>query len=127
MNAGVMVMNVAKLHDDYPAFREFITSGDTLYYELFKKGLYDQMAYRTHYASQWDELPLEYNWRPHWGFNDRAVIVHFHGPKIWHARNLMEGRTASIREGAINLFRRDPDAYKRYLAYVDKYAPRQLT
>lgn len=26
-------------------------------------------------------LPIEYNWKPYWGINDKAKLIHFHGMK----------------------------------------------
>ena len=37
---------------------------------------------RSHYAiNMFDLLPDELNWKPYWGLNSNAEIVHFHGPK----------------------------------------------
>lgn len=116
MNSGVMVMNVDSLCEDFPAFKRYLTSGDTLYH------VFDQKAYRLHYTSKWDKLPLEYNWKPYWGFNEDALIVHFHGPKIHQVRAIMDGKTDRIPEVLIGLFKRDPEAYDRYLAVVEEYA-----
>jgi hypothetical protein len=122
INAGVMAMNVVNLLDDYPAFRQFITSGDTLYYELFKKGKYDERAYEIYYDSRWDKLPLEYNWRPYWGFNEDARIVHFHGPKMNLLRRIVKGeRPEHLRPVQIKLLEKDPDAYRKYLALAEEY------
>jgi hypothetical protein len=121
INSGVMVMNVVNLLDDYPSFRDFITAGDTLYYEL-GEGAFDQKSYLLHYASKWDKLPVEYNWKPYWGFNQDAVIVHFHGPKIPQVRDIMKGKTTHLAEILTELFERDPESYRDYFAYVDEYA-----
>ncbi len=120
MNSGVMIMNVKNLLHDHSSFAHSITSGDRLHPELVTQG-FDQGAYRTYYASRWDHLPLEYNWKPYWGINDDAVIVHFHGVKIKYARAMMKGNTHGINEIRQRLFRTDPDAYSRYLARYEKY------
>jgi hypothetical protein len=123
MNAGVMVMNVVTLLEDLPAFRDFITAGDTLYYELYRNGSYDQMAYSLYYdASKWDKLPVEYNWKPYWGFNEDALIVHFHGPKIPQLRDIMKGKTHHLPEILTEHFQSDPDSYRAYLARAEEYA-----
>jgi hypothetical protein len=129
INSGVMVMNVAALREDYPAFREYITSGDTIYDELFKKGAFDQKAYRVYYQLKWDHLPPEYNWKPYWGFNEDALIVHFHGPKIPQLQKLIplqkliSGVPLPISDHMQRLYNRDRDAYERYLASFQKYIP----
>jgi hypothetical protein len=123
MNTGVMVMNVKALLDDYSAFRSFVTSGDTLYYELYKEdGSFDQSAYQRYYASKWDKLPVEYNWKPYWGFNEDALIVHFHGPKILEVRKMMDRIPPYVPKAVKALYHSHPDSYKAYLSYVDRYA-----
>jgi hypothetical protein len=121
LNSGVMVMNVANMRESFPSFKRFITSGDTLNYELFERGQFDQTAYRRFYASQWDKLPLEYNWKPYWGFNEDALIVHFHGPKIPHVRAMINGETIPLLEVWTRLFQLDPDSYLEYLAQFERY------
>ena len=31
-----------------------------------------------------NKLPLEYNWKPYWGINNEAKIIHFHGIKPYN-------------------------------------------
>jgi hypothetical protein len=121
MSSGVMIMNLVSLLEDFPSFKRFITSGDNLYYEFFKRGAFDQRAYALHYASKWDKLPLEYNWKPYWGYNEDAVIVHFHGPKIPQVREIIQGNYDRIPDVMINLYERNPDSYKSYLAHLEEY------
>jgi hypothetical protein len=121
MNSGVMVMNIDTLLADHPSFKRFITSGDTLYYELFKQGPYDQAAYQIYYESKWDKLPMEYNWKPYWGFNEDAFILHFHGPKVSDVRKIMKGMKQGMPRIFRDLFYRDPEAYEKYLELVAKY------
>lgn len=87
MNSGVMLMNIAGLRTIDSDFRRFV--GDHLA-ELVDDN-WDQGAYRRYFrrsailtlatGTRWDALPPEFNWKPYWGPNDRAAIVHFHGPK----------------------------------------------
>lgn len=99
MNSGVMLMNLANLRTQDAAFRLFVQR----HLELFTRSTWDQEAYRTFYSTRlwpslpwdcrltrythwlrrkrWDDLPLELNWRPYWGRNPHATIIHFHGPK----------------------------------------------
>lgn len=76
MNTGVMLMNVPALRADLPRFREFII-------ENFEAGWpgCDQENYRRFYAGRWEQLESRFNWKPYWGNNPDAVIVHWHGPK----------------------------------------------
>ena len=121
INTGVMIMNVDSLLQAYPSFRRFITEGDTLHDELYKHGPFDQKAYQVHYHSRWDHLPVEYNWKPYWGFNEDALVVHFHGPKIPEVRSLMEGRDSGMSYNTRFFYGTDPVAYARYLARFERF------
>ncbi|CAN5570801.1 glycosyltransferase [soil metagenome] len=81
MNTGVMLMNTGRLRETLPAFRDYIR--ETL--DALESESWDQAAYRRFYRGAhgplWDRLPPELNWKPYWGHNDDAKIIHFHGPK----------------------------------------------
>ena len=83
MNTGVMLLNLARISETYEAFVSFIAQN----LATFAKTSWDQHAYQAFYrdqqnqARQWEELPPAYNWKPYWGKNRAAKIVHFHGPK----------------------------------------------
>jgi hypothetical protein len=94
-NAGVMVVNIPALRASYPAFEALIRArmedaGDYHNYD-------DQFAFNEAYRGHWDRLGLALNWKPYWGFNAGAAVLHFHGPKLralasiavgdWHADN----------------------------------------
>ena len=44
-------------------------------------GLYDQGYLNQFCFHDMTPLPLEYNWKPYWGYNPDAKIIHFHGMK----------------------------------------------
>lgn len=76
MNTGAMLMHVQ------PRFREFIIEE----MESLRADSWDQSAYRRFYRGEngerlWDDLPPTLNWKPYWGANPTAKIIHFHGPK----------------------------------------------
>ena len=78
-NAGIMLLNMES-------------------YRLAKKNLISILKQNKHptieccdqgylndiYRKNFDRLPLEYNWKPYWGENGNAIIVHLHGfkPKL---------------------------------------------
>lgn len=76
-NAGSMLMNIKNMKADYDRFANFVIPNFTM---LFKHA-HDQGAYNHLYRGKWSRLPLEYNWKPNWGINEKAVVTHFHGPK----------------------------------------------
>jgi hypothetical protein len=89
MNTGVMLMNIPRLRAGLPEFLEYI--GENLA-ELEKES-WDEAAYRWYYRAAdgrplWDHLPPELNWKPYWGENRRAKIIHLHGPKPYQRDQL---------------------------------------
>jgi hypothetical protein len=87
LNTGVMLMNLPALRREDAAFRRFALR----HLELCTRRTWDQEAYRLYYSAEWvprllrpvrwDPLPPELNWRPYWGPNPTASVIHFHGPK----------------------------------------------
>lgn len=115
-NSGVMVMNV-------PTMRA--TSEGLLTTALcrLKAGIchYDQGDLNAFYWQAWDHLVPEYNWKPYWGINDHARIVHFHGPKPGNVADILAGRpTFEIYQ---DLFRNNPDAYHYYVGQFHEALP----
>ena len=81
MNTGVMLMNTERLRESLPAFREYISKN----LAALEAESWDEAAYRWFYRDgkgpMWDRLRPELNWKPYWGENAQAKIIHFHGPK----------------------------------------------
>ena len=81
MNTGVMLMNIDRLRESLPEFREYILQNLA---ELERES-WDEAAYRWFYRDGngplWDRLRPELNWKPYWGECAQAKIIHFHGPK----------------------------------------------
>lgn len=77
-NAGVMVMNPRHMRAEYPLFERYLI--DALKEKTHS--FHDQIAYNEFYRGRWERLPLELNWKPYWGLNDSARLLHFHGPKL---------------------------------------------
>lgn len=81
MNTGVMLMNTERLRESLPEFREYISKN----LASLERESWDEAAYRWFYRDSngplWDRLRPELNWKPYWGENAQAKIIHFHGPK----------------------------------------------
>ena len=81
MNTGVMLMKTERLHDSLPVFLEYISQN----LAALERESWDEAAYRWFYRDSngplWDRLRPELNWKPYWGENLEAKIIHFHGPK----------------------------------------------
>jgi lipopolysaccharide biosynthesis glycosyltransferase len=81
MNTGVMLMNTTRLRESLPEFREYVSKN----LAALEAESWDEAAYRWFYRDDsgplWDRLRPELNWKPYWGENPEAKIIHFHGPK----------------------------------------------
>jgi len=88
MNTGVMLMNMGKLRESLPAFREYVAKN----LAALEAESWDEAAYRWFYRDEngpmWDRLRPELNWKPYWGENPEAKIIHFHGPKPYQREHL---------------------------------------
>lgn len=97
INSGVMLMNLPALRRVDADFHRFIRANfdDISQY-------YDQRAYKRFFGretqgrARWDSLPMEYNWKPYWGDNDAARIIHFHGAKPGHRAQLRAGTANAV-------------------------------
>jgi len=76
MNSGVMLMRLPALRAVAGPFERFIRANmaDCARYT-------DQYAYRVFFRHGWRGLPPELNWKPYWGENPGARIIHFHAAK----------------------------------------------
>ncbi len=115
LNSGVILMNVPSLRTELPAFRTLITSMDQFPLS------YDQGAYRLFYADRYDLLPDELNWKPYWGFNPSAKIVHFHGPKPFIAAEMINNPDYRTHEVYHKLFNENPSAYREYITLWESF------
>lgn len=81
MNTGVMLMNTEKLRESLPELRDYVLKN----LAALEAESWDEAAYRWFYRDDtgplWDRLRPELNWKPYWGENPEAKIIHFHGPK----------------------------------------------
>jgi len=119
-NAGVMVMNTVGMRDNYDAFEDYLIRN--IYEKTYS--FHDQIAYNTFYRDQWDKLPLELNWKPYWGPNNDAEVLHFHGPKIGAIEAIVDGRwnwaTDHGRQIG-SLFQQYVDSYSAALKNIEEF------
>jgi lipopolysaccharide biosynthesis glycosyltransferase len=79
INAGVMLMNIKQFSEDDENNINFIKNNFNK--DIFKDRGYDQPILNHIYKNKWDKLSLDFNWKPYWGINNEAKIIHSHGPK----------------------------------------------
>lgn len=124
VSAGVMVLNLNRIRQDYPRFVEHLLKHN-FDFAFAGHGPCSQGAWNTFYKGQWENLEPEYDWKPWWGFNQEAKIVHFSGPKPKEIPPLLmkpAGEEETERQ-KINRFvvQQDPESYRRYLKIWKDY------
>jgi hypothetical protein len=124
-NAGVMVLSPEGLREDYPLFEAFLRRN----IEQHTYNFQDQIAYNQFYRGRWDRLPPDYNWKPYWGFNPDAMLMHFHGPKFAAIEAIIDGRwdwdSAHGRQIG-SLFANHARDYAEAFEAVEDYLPQLL-
>lgn len=110
-NNGVMIMNVPRLKECHTAFTNAIRKR---LLNDFKYPAHDQASYNRFFRGKTNEIARELNWRPYWGKNEDAEIVHFHGPKPEQVELLVRGEPQDIGENLIALWERDRVGYKYF-------------
>lgn len=119
-NSGVMVMNVPNMRRVMPDFFRMVVARLRLYTHRYG---YDQNDLNAFFWGAWDFLPVEFNWKPYWGLNPQARIVHFHGPKPVHLSELSGGPKLTqnlMPEEYKDLFSRNSEAYDLYRGLFDE-------
>ncbi len=117
MNTGVLVLNLPALRHRLRAFRQFLMD-NKFDFESSGFGPCDQGAWNVFFRGEWERLPSQYNWKPFWGVNEAAQIVHFVGPNPFEAGEILIGQQSSDHwSGTHQRFvERAPQAYVKYLA-----------
>lgn len=114
-NAGVMLMNIKSLRESHDKFIDFIRENIKIL------STYDQTAYQIFYGGKSSKLPIIYNYKPYWGRNDKAVILHFHGckPTTFADEEYLKVLPHSLHW----LYLKNPEAFDYYLDIFKKYYP----
>lgn len=110
-NSGVMWCNTAAMKASYLDFYDLVIS------RQFKFIATDQGALNEFYTHE--KMCDEMNWKPYWGINKTAYLVHFHGPKPYHFKiYLNEGKKLTnphIKNYGRFLNKAHDDEYKYYV------------
>ncbi len=115
-NSGVMVMCVAGMSAKMP-WIESVLEREGYFQFAQAKAIYDQGALNTAIPEgEWDRLPDSLNWRPAFGINPAASIVHWHGPKPRHVEQTIATGVASAPDEAMRaLLEAAPASYRHYV------------
>ena len=112
--SGVLLLNVPAMRAGYDALQRHARDA------LGRPHHYDQESLNEHFAGRWDHLPIHMHWKPYWGVEWDAAIVHFHGPKAEDARLLATTAPGDDVYGL--LYSRDPEGYAHFLRFYDMAA-----
>lgn len=131
LNAGVMVFNVHNLREVYEDFIEHIVKHN-FDFEFTGLGPCSQGAWNSFLAGELEKLLPEYNWKPFWGYNENAKIIHFSGPNPNEAALFLsdsikvntETYWQKIHRYAFN---QDRNSYDKYIRIWNEYAESALT
>lgn len=111
LNSGVMVMNVAAWKKRRSELLNFTSQNLNL-------GL-DQEVLRVFVDLDYLLLPDRFNWKPYWGANPDAAIVHWHGPKPETAARWLSEDGFSTHAGWMPLLERGREGYAFYVPQHD--------
>lgn len=118
-NSGVMVMNISGMRSVHEEFSAAIRNRLN---NEFKYPAHDQKSFNDFFAGEYDHLDIRMNWKPYWGRNDEAAIIHFHGPKPHNISSFEAGDTENIKKGLVTLWKKNPEGYKFYLNEARQYS-----
>jgi hypothetical protein len=106
MNSGVMLINVEAMRAISSELISFT-----------KKNLHlglDQEILREYSHGKYTPMDLVLNWKPYWGVNPAAQIIHFHGPKPTLSNNFILTVIAEMDPIWKSLYSNDPVGYAVY-------------
>lgn len=107
-NAGTMLINVKELGKRRKILLDMLNKKQRPYQECWDQGFFNEL-----YKNDFEELGTEYNWKPYWGINENAKILHLHG---W-----LKPQTYNGEEHIGALLNRFPKAFEGYLCYFIKF------
>ncbi len=106
MNSGVMLINVPNMRKILPELLDFARRSLHL-------GL-DQEILRSFFFTKYLVLDRSLNWKPYWGWNAGAQIVHFHGAKPSAARRFLQTGERPDDPNWADLLGRSQEGYEAY-------------
>lgn len=110
-NSGVMVMNLPNLRAIHAGFRDSIAAR----MEQGWEGVgHDQVSYNRFFRKRYARIQNSLNWKPYWGVNPSAQIVHFHGPKPAGIARLELGNAEGLPPKYIELWKRNKAGYAAF-------------
>ena len=125
MNSGVMILNHNGITKEKTHLVNRIIDGNL---KSSSGDPYDQGHLNDHFKGRWNIIDQSFNWKPYWGLNKFAPIVHWHGVKFHAAVSNMIPSMYSYNKSHMHtdLFKRSPDAYAWYIRCFSEILEKSL-
>lgn len=112
-NSGVMLFNLELWRPIEMRFREFLNQD----LPNALRGDWDQFSIRSFFGQDYHPLDPMWNWKPYWGENSEARVIHFHGPKPFLREAIRNNTALPVQIALANdTFWRACDTFDRLLA-----------
>lgn len=112
INTGVMLMNIKHFIEKDEMIVDYIKNN------FESLGTWDQTLYNNLYKNNFTKLPIQFNWKPYWGLNENAKIVHFHGVKPFKVNSIEYVNNTPILK---SLHTRNIESYEFYNEMFNTY------
>lgn len=112
-NSGLMLVNVENMIKYQKKFEEALQVTSKNY-------LYDEYFYNLFFAKNSIELSSNFNWRPYWGINNDAKVIHFHRMKIDIIEKIINNKD-NVEKLLITKFYNNVNSVKYYYDLAKKY------
>lgn len=113
-NAGVLLMNIEGMKIKREEFIKRLKNRDRNASGLFDQGYLNELCFKD-----MELLPIELNWKPYWGINDKAKLIHFHGMKP--SSNLNEAGFVTDDSFFRDVFEANKDGFAGYTYYFTRF------
>lgn len=113
-NAGILLININGVKEKYQDFRTMMLKKQRNSINLFDQGYLNELCFKD-----MELLPNEYNWKPYWGINEKAKIIHFHGMKP--GCKLEEAGFTTDTSFYKTVFENNPNGYAGYIYYFVQF------
>jgi lipopolysaccharide biosynthesis glycosyltransferase len=120
INSGIMLINLPRFRKEHAGFVDMIIHGGL---KTSSGDPYDQGHLNKYFKGRIDRLSPLYNWKPYWGVNEEAAIVHWHGVKYPAAKAISQGREKEITNYNPHpeIYHRNPAGYVTYMKRYEKF------
>ena len=116
-NCGVMIYNVANMRKILPDLFEFIEI--RMRHAIFCA--YEQGDLNGFLWMRWTHINNGNNWKPYWGANPNAPIIHFHGPKIRDYLRFIGQISGEVDVSIRHFIEADPSNYAFYAERLKEF------